>query len=828
VKFRLDPFSLNGVSLENSTTYVGGGSSGIRSIVAGSNITVNNTDPQNPIVSSTGGGSASPLTTKGDLYTYSTLDTRLPVGADGTVLAADSAQTTGLKWIAAGGTGTVTNVSSTSADLTVANPTTTPALTVVSAPKLATARTIGTTTGDVTSAGSSFDGAANNTNTLTLATVNSNVGSFGSATQVPTYTVNGKGLTTAAANVNIQIAESQVTSLVSDLALKAPLASPTFTGTVTVPTPSGATDASTKGYVDSVAQGLSAKGSVLLATAAALPTNTYLANVITITATGTLTVDGTVTSLNDRILVKDEVSQLKNGVYTVTTAGAVGVAAILARSSDMDVAAEFPGAFVFVESGTVNAAAGFVCTNSTPPTVGTTAITFTQFSGAGEITVGSGLTKSGNTLDRNALTGDVAASAGSNTTTLATVNSNVGSFTNASVTVNGKGLITAASNGTAGTVTNTGGSLTPNSVVLGAGTGDVKVVAGITTNGTSQLNLGVAGSSVGGVVFSNATSGTITLAPVTGALGTIALSLPATTDTLVGKTTTDTLTNKTLTKPVIGGGTIAPGEPAGRIQYTTTGGSSMTISDGTNEHIFATSDNTLTLSGKTLTAPKIVSGGFIADANGNEEIIFTTTASAVNELTFANSATLTPPSITASGGDTNISINMVPKGSGSLLENNVRVATANNTLGLSNKDLTSSTNTFPNGNLGYAQNTSGFSTASSTPVQVTSLSVTVTAPGGRDLEITVNANSIYNATANRYVIISLWDGTVGSGTQINQATFLNTVANQETPLGMTTRVSAPAAGSKTYNVGIAATGGAGTANISGASALPAYIWVKVV
>lgn len=162
--------------------------------------------------------------------------------------------------------------------------------------------------------------------------------------------------------------------------------------------PSSAQDAATKAYVDATAQGLSVKGSVKLATTTALPTNTYAAGVITITATGTLTVDGTITALNDRILVKDESSQLKNGVYVVTTAGAVGVAAVLTRSADMDASAEFPGAFVFVESGTVNTAAGFVCTNSTPPTVGTTAITFTQFSGAGELTAGTGLTKSANTL----------------------------------------------------------------------------------------------------------------------------------------------------------------------------------------------------------------------------------------------------------------------------------------------------------------------------------------------------------------------------------------------------------------------------------------------
>jgi len=70
-----------------------------------------------------------------------------------------------------------------------------------------------------------------------LATVNGNVGTFGSATQSSQFTVNAKGLITAASNVTIAIAESQVTNLVSDLALKAPLASPTFTGTVVLPTP---------------------------------------------------------------------------------------------------------------------------------------------------------------------------------------------------------------------------------------------------------------------------------------------------------------------------------------------------------------------------------------------------------------------------------------------------------------------------------------------------------------------------------------------------------------------------------------------------------------
>jgi filamentous hemagglutinin len=83
-----------------------------------------------------------------------------------------------------------------------------------------------------------------------------------------------------------------------------------------------------------------------------------------------------------------------------------------------------------------------------------------------------------------------------------------------------------------GTVTNAGGDLTANSVVLGAGTVDTKVVAGILTDGVGKVTLGVAGTTVGSVDFKNATSGTVTVAPVTGALGTVTISLPASTGTV--------------------------------------------------------------------------------------------------------------------------------------------------------------------------------------------------------------------------------------------------------------------------------------------------------
>lgn len=102
----------------------------------------------------------------------------------------------------------------------------------------------------------------------------------------------------------------------------------------------------------------------------------------------------------------------------------------------------------------------------------------------------------------------------------------------------------------AGTVTNTG-NLTLNSLVLGNAITDSKVVAGIVSDGVSKVTLGVAGVSVGGLLMANATSGTVELRPVAGALGTGVITVPAATDTMVLLAATQTLTNKTLTSPTL-------------------------------------------------------------------------------------------------------------------------------------------------------------------------------------------------------------------------------------------------------------------------------------
>jgi len=94
-----------------------------------------------------------------------------------------------------------------------------------------------------------------------------------------------------------------------------------------------------------------------------------------------------------------------------------------------------------------------------------------------------------------------------------------------------------------------------------------------------------------------------------------------------------------------------------------------------------TETGTQTLTNKTLTAPKI--GTSILDTNGNELFLLTATGSAVNELTFANAATGNAPSFTASGGDSNISINLVPKGTGQVQINGNTASTVGKAIAMS-------------------------------------------------------------------------------------------------------------------------------------------------
>ena len=186
--------------------------------------------------------------------------------------------------------------------------------------------------------------------------------------------------------------------------------SPNGSGTVTVPSGYkdragfGATSLVSKEYVDAIKQALDVKESVTVATTANLSA-TYNNVGGTLTNSGSnaaLQLDGITVSSADRVLVKDQSTAAENGIYVVTTVGDGSTAWVLTRAEDANASAEMTGGvFTFVEQGTIGAENGYVFTHNGAPTLGTTALTVSQFSGAGQIVAGDALSKSGNRIDLN-------------------------------------------------------------------------------------------------------------------------------------------------------------------------------------------------------------------------------------------------------------------------------------------------------------------------------------------------------------------------------------------------------------------------------------------
>lgn len=409
---------------------------------------------------------------------------------------------------------------------------------------LATGRTIAIT-GDLAYTSPSFDGTGNVTAAGTLATV-ATPGSTGSSTAIPIVTINAKGLTTSITTAAV-IAPAGTLSgntlaagvTASSLTSLGTIASLTATAGTIATTPSGSTDIANKLYVDTVAQGLDAKASCVAATTA------------DITLSGAQTIDGVSVVAGNRVLVKNQTLGQNNGIY-LCAAGS------WTRTTDANTWDALTSAFTFIEQGTLNGDCGFVCTANAGGTLGTTALPWSQFSGAGTFTAGTGLTLTGSVFS---LTSPVAVANGG--TGLTSLGSGVATFlgtpssanlaaavsdetgsgalvfaTSPTLVTPNLGAASATSIAASGTVTgsNLSGTNTGDQTTITGNAGSATIlqtarnINGVSFNGSADITVtAAAGTLTGATLASGVTASSLT------SLGTIA-SLVATTADINGGT----------------------------------------------------------------------------------------------------------------------------------------------------------------------------------------------------------------------------------------------------------------------------------------------------
>ena len=375
--------------------------------------------------------------------------------------------------------------------------------------------------------------------TLTSATVTGNVAA-GNLTTTGVLSVTGTGVSSIAGNLDM-----------------------TSNTIINLATPTNSTDAATKQYVDDVAQGLHTHDSCNAATQTTLAsisggTVTYNNGTsgvgATLTTTGSYTtIDGVTLSNGMRILVKNEANAAHNGIYDRTST------TVLTRSTDFDTSAEMAGGdFTFVTAGTLYDNTGWVMTDPVT-TVGTTAVNWVQFSGAGTYTAGTGLTLTGSQFRVNASqsqitsVGTLTGLNSSGTITAPAFTANTGVFTG-----NGSGLSAIAGANVTGTVSSATSATTAGTVTTAAQPNITSVstsFSGLTFVANAQITMSGAGSQISGVNLvsansfsgngssisalnaTNISSGTLAQARLANAsvtLGSTALTLGSTVTTVAG------------------------------------------------------------------------------------------------------------------------------------------------------------------------------------------------------------------------------------------------------------------------------------------------------
>ena len=278
-------------------------------------------------------------------------------------------------------------------------------------------------------------------------------------------------------------------------------------------TPTDPAHAATKGYVDAARSGLDVKASVRAATTAPINLASDLE------AGDTLDTNVTLVA-GDRVLVKDQSTASENGIYVVQASGAA------VRATDFDDNAEVsPGAFTFVEEGTLNADSGWVLTTNGTINVGATGLTWALFSVAGSIFAGDGLTKTGNTLNVVGTTNRIAVSADAvdistnyvgqaSITTLGTITTGVWNGTDVAVADGGTGSSTesgARTNLASAAAEATGRTTSTPALARTAKQGCAASVTGVSTTtvthnfGTTDVNVQIYEVSTGATVIGDVT-----------------------------------------------------------------------------------------------------------------------------------------------------------------------------------------------------------------------------------------------------------------------------------------------------------------------------------
>lgn len=614
MKFRLDPLAQGGVSIVPpiapvitggpTTSSMGGGQ--VNSVVAGDNVTVDDTDPANPIVSATGGGSGSgtvtsvavsgangigvsgsPITTHGTVAL--TLGDITPSTVNGVTVSGSSTPTlavTGTTTVSGSNTGdqdlsglvpkTTTvnskalssNISLSASDVSalpstddlsaIATANATAANVSMNSHKI-TSLTNGSASSDAAAfgqiptalppngtAGGDLSGTypnptvakINGTSMAGLSTgilkntTTTGVPSIAIASDFPTLNQNTSGnAATVTTNANLT---GDVTSSGNATTIKSSVVLGGSPTTTTQSPADNSTKVATTGYVDNAVLGQDFKQAVNVATTTVLASYVYnngssgVGATITAVATGVISFDGTALTAGMRVLVKNETSTNapNNGIYTVTVAGALGVALVLTRATDFDQGTDIDtGDSVFVTSGTTQGTTTWAYNGIDNPTMGTTNITFAQTAGQGSFTAGNGI----------AITG-VSIAIDTSVTVDKTTTQTLTNKTLTSPTFTGPALGTPAS-GVATNLTGTAASLTAGNVTTNA-----NLTGPITSSGNATSIASQTGTGSKVVVDTTPTLVTPILGVATAtSVNKVAITAPATSATLTianGKTLT--------------------------------------------------------------------------------------------------------------------------------------------------------------------------------------------------------------------------------------------------------------------------------------------------